>query len=152
MTCLLDNLLDLVETTVEGYQEVEGYVCLHLKLLNRGTHCPHCNYYTAELHQTTQILVRDLSSFGKPVYLRVPRRRFYCPKCQRYSTEKIEFLAERRNYTKRYEQHIYERVLSSNVAEISRIECLSCAEVEGIFRRISSEKKRLGTSKKADNG
>ncbi|HBE35393.1 MAG TPA: hypothetical protein DD990_29870 [Cyanobacteria bacterium UBA11368] len=98
MTSVLDNLLDLPETTVEGYQEVEGYVCLYLKLLNKGTHCPHCNYYTEELHQTTQILVRDLPSFGKPVYLRVPRRRFYCSKCQRYSTERLEFLPERRKF------------------------------------------------------
>lgn len=152
MTSLLDNLLNLAGTTVEGYQEVEGYVCLQLKLLNRGTNCPHCNYYTTELHQTTQMLARDLPSFGKPVYLRVPRRRFYCPKCQRYSTERIKFLVERRNYTKRYEQDIYEKVLSSSIAQVSRIECLTCAEVEGIFRRISSKKKRLGTSKKADNG
>lgn len=144
MTSVLDNLLDLPETTVEGYQEVEGYACLHLKLLHRGTHCPHCNFYTEELHQTTQILVRDLPSFGKPVYLRVPRRRFYCSKCQRYSTERIEFLAERRNYTNRYEQNIYERVISSSVAEVSRTDSLSSAEVEGIFRRISSEKKKTG--------
>lgn len=142
MTSVLDTLLAIPATTVEGYQEIEGYVCLNLKLLNKGTHCPHCNYYTEELHQTTQILVRDLPSFGKPVYLRVPRRRFYCKKCQRYSTEKLEFLAERRNYTNRYEQHISERVLSSSVAEVSRTDNLSSAEVEGIFRRISSEKKK----------
>lgn len=89
MNSVLDNLLAIPATTVEGYQEIEGYVCLQLQLLNKGTHCPHCNYYTEELHQTTQILVRDLPSFGKPVYLRVPRRRFYCSKCQIYSTEKI---------------------------------------------------------------
>lgn len=144
MASVIDNLLNLPETNVEGYQEVEGYVCLNLKLLKRGTHCPHCNFYTAELHQTTQILVRDLPSFGKPVYLRVPRRRFYCSKCQRYSTEKLDFLSLRRNYTCRYEQNIYERVLSSSVAEVSRTDSLSSAEVEGIFRRISSSKKKTG--------
>ena len=144
MTSGLDNLLAIPATTVEGYQEIEGYVCLHLKLLNKGSHCPHCNYYTEELHQITQILARDLPSFGKPVYLRVPRRRFYCRKCQRYSTEKLDFLSNRRNYTCRYEQNIYERVLSSSVAEVSRTDSLSSAEVEGIFRLLSSSKKKIG--------
>ncbi|HBE35392.1 MAG TPA: ISL3 family transposase, partial [Cyanobacteria bacterium UBA11368] len=54
------------------------------------------------------------------------------------------FLPERRNYTNRYEQNIYERVLSSSVAEVSRTDGLSSAEVEGIFRRISSSKKKTG--------
>ncbi|WP_445305003.1 transposase family protein, partial [Microcoleus sp. Pol12A6] len=30
------------------------------------------------------MLVRDLSVFGRPVYLKIPRRQFYCPICQRY--------------------------------------------------------------------
>ncbi|MEG4577075.1 transposase family protein [Microcoleus sp. N3A4] len=30
------------------------------------------------MHQNRPILVRDLSVFGRPVYLKIPRRQFYC--------------------------------------------------------------------------
>ena len=68
----LDTLLNLAGTTVESFQQVEGYVCLHLKILNRGMHCPHCQRYTEKFHQTTYILFRYLPSFGQPVYLKFP--------------------------------------------------------------------------------
>ncbi|HEY9653404.1 MAG TPA: transposase family protein [Coleofasciculaceae cyanobacterium] len=82
-----------------------------------------------QLHQTTFLLVRDLPTFGQPVYLKVPRRRFYCRRCQRYVTEKLEFIGWRRVYTRRYEQHIYQRVIHSSVEQISREEELSAEEI-----------------------
>ncbi|WP_445243720.1 MULTISPECIES: transposase family protein [unclassified Microcoleus] len=50
------------------------------------------------------MLVRDLPVFGRPVYLKIPRRQFYCSNCQRYPTEKINFLDIKRRHTQRYEQ------------------------------------------------
>ncbi|GET43433.1 transposase family protein [Microseira wollei] len=143
----LDTLLNLAGTTVESFQQVEGYICLHLKILNRGMHCPHCQRYTEKLHQTTYILVRDLPSFGQPVYLKVPRRRFYCRTCQKYSTERLDFIDWRQAHTQRYEQNIYQRVLATNMEQVSREEGLSREEIEGIFRRVNqSLKKRLDPS------
>ena len=103
----LDTLLNLPETSVVGYQQIEGYVCLHLKLLNQQISCPYCQKITRELHQTKFLLVRDLPVFGQPVYLKVPRRRFYCRCCQRYITERLEFIEWRRIHTRRYEEKIY---------------------------------------------
>ena len=137
MNSLIDSLLNLAGITVEGYQQIEGYIFLQLKLLSQGTHCPHCHQYTKELHQTTYLLVRDLPIFGQPVYLRVPRRRFYCRRCQRYSTERLDFIKWRQVYTQRYEQHIYQRVLASSREQVSREEGLSSEEVNAIFRRLS---------------
>lgn len=137
MNSLLDSLLNLAGITVEGYQQIEDYNFFQLKLLSHGTHCPHCQQYTQELHQTTYLLVRDLPIFGQPVYLRVPRRRFYCRRCQRYSTERLEFIKWRQVYTQRYEQHIYQRVLASSPEEVSREEGLSKEEVKAIFRRLN---------------
>lgn len=34
--------------------------------------------YTEDLHQNRPILIRDLPVFGKVVYLKIPRRQFYC--------------------------------------------------------------------------
>lgn len=145
MSSAIEKLLNLPGTTVIGYQLIEGYICLHLKLLSQGTNCSHCQRYTEQLHQTTFLLVRDLPTFGQPVYLKVPRRRFYCRRCQRYVTEKLEFIDWRRVYTRRYEQHIYQRVIRSSVEQISREEELSSEEIQGIFRQVSNQlKKKTG--------
>lgn len=145
MTSALEKLLNLSGTTVAGYQLLEGYICLHLQLTNQGINCFHCQRYTKEFHQTTFILVRDLPTFGQPVYLKVPRRRFYCRKCQRYVTERLEFLEWRQVYTRRYEHHIYQRVLSSSIEQVSREEELSGEAIQRIFRRVSKPlKKKAG--------
>ncbi|WP_445300887.1 transposase family protein [Microcoleus sp. BR0-C5] len=36
------------------------------------------------MNQNRPVLIRDLSIFGQPVYLQVPRRQFYCRTCQKY--------------------------------------------------------------------
>lgn len=146
MSSSVDALLDLPGITVESCLEVEGYVCIQVNVLAAGIECPHCQKFTSELNQVRSILVRDLSTFGKPVYLKVPRRQFYCRKCQRYSTEKLEFVQERRLHTQRYEQSIYQRVQSSSIEQISREENLNSEEIQGIFTYISNQlKKKTGS-------
>ncbi len=108
--------------------------------LPSGGHCPHCNKYTEELHQNRPILVRDLPAFGREVLLRVPRRRFYCRQCQRYFTERLEFLDSQRRHTKRYEENIYQRIGSSNIEQISREEHLSSEKVKGIFEHVWAQR------------
>ena len=89
--------------------------------------------------------MRDLPAFGQPVYLKIPRRNFYCRHCQKYVTERLDFLNWRRQYTRRYEENIYQRVLHSNMEQISREEGLTPEQVEGIFNSVSSYvKKKTG--------
>jgi transposase len=113
------------------------------RVVASGIICPHCNNYTEELHQNRSILARDLSVFGRSVYLQVPRRQFYCPTCQRYSTEKLEFLDKKRRHTQRYEQNIYARVQKSSISQIGREEGLSYEEIKSIFTHVHSSKKKL---------
>ncbi|MBD1811423.1 transposase family protein [Microcoleus vaginatus] len=51
-----------------------------MMILSEGTVCHHCKNDTEKLHQNRPIIVRDLSVFGRPVYLKIPRRQFYCPR------------------------------------------------------------------------
>ncbi|WP_425335113.1 transposase family protein [Nostoc punctiforme] len=104
--------------------------------------CHHCQNYTEQLHQNRPILVKDLPVFGRPVYLKVPRRQFYCPNCQRYPTEKLDFLDIKRRHTQRYEQNIYERVKQSSMEQIGREEGLSYDEIKGIFDRVNKTQKK----------
>src|SRR3569832_1048573 len=129
----LDSLLKLPGVTVEGHAQVEGYICLHLKIQRQEITCPHCTKLTKELHQVRPILVRDLPTFGQAVYLRVPRRQFYCRHCLKYVTEKLDFFLWRRRFTERYVAYIYHRLHLSNIVQVSREEDLTYDVVEGIF-------------------
>ena len=146
MDFYLDYILDLPEVKVESCTQIEGKVLLGLRIVGEGMVCHHCQNYTEQLHQNRPILVRDLPVFGRPVYLKVPRRQFYCPNCQRYPTEKIDFLDFKRRHTQRYEQNIYERVQQSNMEQIGREEQLSYDEIKGIFEQvIKLKKKQVGS-------
>ena len=84
---------------MESSEKVSDFYLLQLQLTNQGISCPHCQEYSESLHQTKHILVRDLSIFGVEVYLRVPRRKFYCNQCQRYATERLTWLTTKQLFT-----------------------------------------------------
>ena len=74
----------------------------------------------------------------------MPRRQFYCQKCQKSPTERLSFREMKRNYTSRYEQYIYEKVKELTVEQVSKNEQLSPEQVQNIFSRLATRKKRLG--------
>ena len=137
----LTHLLNLSGILVETCSHLEDSICFQVGYITSGIACPHCHNYTEELHQVRAILVRDLSAFGKNVYLKVPRRQFYCCQCQRYSTERLESIDCTRRHTKRYEVAVYEQVKKSNIEQVSRDERISADEVRGIFNQVVQLKK-----------
>ena len=110
----LDELLDLPKVTVVNYEEIEGVLFLKLKMKNEEIECPNCHQKIEEINQTEYNLVRDLSILGKRVYLEVPRRQFHCENCQKYITERLDFMRLRKHYTIRYEEMIYKQIKKKN--------------------------------------
>jgi transposase len=148
MSFHLDYLLDLPGVTVETCSCIENQLTLQVRIIVDGISCPHCQQFTQELHQNRPILARDLSTFGKAVYLKVPRRQFYCGACQRYSTETLEWMDWKRHHTKRYEVYVYERIKATSIEQVSREEGLGVEEIKGIFDHVSvGRKKHLGFGK-----
>ncbi|UZQ53878.1 transposase family protein [Trichothermofontia sichuanensis B231] len=144
----LDSLLNLPNVTVETCTQEAEQVFLQIDLLNAAATCPHCQTRSEKIHQNRPILVRDLAIFGRPVYLQVPRRQFYCRQCQHYFTERLEFVDWERRYTQRYEEYVYQRVQASNIEQVGREESLSWDQVNGIFTyKFNLKKSELGTSK-----
>ena len=146
----LDILLNLPSVTVESCIYQDNEVNLILRFLTEGSCCPHCGSYTEELHQNRPVLIRDLPIFGRIVHLKVPRRQFYCGNCQRYFTEKLEFVDWERRYTQRYEENIYQRIKSSSIEQVSREERLSFEQAQGIFthKSVPPKKKDWGEVKR----
>ena len=140
----LDTLLKLPNATVESCTQQDNEAYLTLRLLNEEASCSQCEQLSSELHQNRPILIRDLSIFGQATYLKVPRRQFYCRHCQCYFTESLTFMNEGRQYTRRYEEHIYQQVQLSSIEQVSRVEQLSFDRIQGIFKHQYAQKKILG--------
>lgn len=142
----LTNLLNFSEVVVDSFEFHQDAICFKLSILAKGMNCPHCSRYTEELHQNRPILVRDLSAFGKDVYLQIPRRQFYCRLCQRYITEKLEFVDTRRKYTHRYAASIYAQVNNFSVEAVSQEQGLSVEEVKKIFKYVQQRLNQVSSS------
>jgi len=136
------HLLNLPGVAVESWDFSQDSVFFQLSILAEGTYCPHCCNYTEELHQTRPIVVRDLPIYDKDVYLKLPRRQFYCRVCQRYITERLQFIDWRRNYTQRYEENIYSQTNHVNIKQISQQQHLGVEQVKNIFNYISQKRKK----------
>ena len=142
----LNSLLNLPNTTVFTCYKEAGFTFLQLHLLNEGINCPNCQSYTDTIHKTSHTLIRDLSIFGSGVYLKIPRRKFYCINCQKYPTEQLAWVEKRQRFTERYQEYIYERVKESSCEQVSRNEELSAEQIQRIFSRIAERelKKKTG--------
>jgi transposase len=113
-------------------------------LINKGITCPHSNNYTDIVHQTRPILVRDLSIFGRFVYLKVPRRHFYCCECKKSPRESFAGLNNHQRQTNSYQEYIYERVTELTVEQVSQNESIGRDAVQSIFHKIAQFKKKTG--------
>ncbi|UXE58853.1 MAG: ISL3 family transposase [Woronichinia naegeliana WA131] len=142
MLFFLENLVDLPKVNIRNVIQEGKQAFLILSCQEEEVKCNYCGSLTDELHQTNSVLVRDLSISGQMVYLKVPRRKFYCKDCQRFFTENLEFMEARRKYTVRYEEYIYGRVNVSSVEQVGREESLSWDQVNGIYQRQCEAKKK----------
>jgi len=146
----LNSLLNLPNTRVFTCYKEAGFTFIQLDLINQGIHCPNCQNYTDTIQKTSHRLIRDLSIVGIGVYLKVPRRKFYCVQCQKYPTEQLEWVENRQRFTQRYQEYIYKRVKESSYEQVSRHEELSPAQVQQIFSKIAEKelKKKTGDYQK----
>ncbi len=143
MVLHLTHLLNLPGVIIDSWDSDDNSVYFHLNILAEGMKCHHCNSYTEELHQIRPIIVRDLPAFGKNVYLKVPRRQFYCRICQRYITERLAFIDWRRKYTQRYEENIYYQVNNSNIEQVAQQENLSIEDVKSIVNHVCKKREKV---------
>jgi len=121
----LDKLLNFPNATVESCSIIDEVSYFQIRWLNEKIECPICGKNTTKLHQEHKSLIRDLSVFGREVYLKISHRRFYCTSCQHYVSEQLDFIDWRRRQTRRYQEYIYERVKVTNVLQVSREENLT---------------------------
>ena len=113
-------------------------IVVKLQLVNAGINCPNRSDYISQIHQTRSVLVRDLSIFGQVVYLKVPRRQFYCSTCKKSPTEPLLWVNRKQRQTNRYQEYIYEKMCVAGEPRRSE------DAVQDIFHKVASSKKKAG--------
>lgn len=134
-----DLILDLPEFTAthfefetRGDQDILHLYCEHE---HEFAVCPRCREISDSHHESKPRCVRDLN-FGKwRVFIHLIGRRFDCEKCSRPFTERMASIDPRRRQTRRFEQYIYQRCLSSTRKAVAEEEWLDQDTVKGIFKR-----------------
>ena len=89
--------------------------------------------------------VRDLSCGDTRVYLEFEVRRVDCPACGKVKTERIDFLADNRFYTKRFAWHIGRRCRQSTISDVAKEFQLDWQTVKSLDKQYMAEQlKRAG--------
>ncbi len=132
---ILQEILGFPQVTIERAEVQETEIHLYVKLRTESAICPQCHQECRDLHQNSVRVIRDLPLSGRRCYLHGRTRRFWCPRCGLPVVEPLEFVEPYRNYTTRYEAHIYELVRQNNISYVEGLEGVSYEVVERIFVR-----------------
>jgi transposase len=104
---LLTKLLDIEGIKVISHRQHEGIgIILQVERMGKESNCPRCGKKSHRLHQNHRYLVKDLPWGEKFVFLEINRRQFKCEKCVKPFSEELEFVRQKRTYTKRLEKAI----------------------------------------------
>ena len=75
------KLLGLEEAIVRNVEETDGGLLVDVELPRRAHRCPDCGRWTDRIHDYRLQRVKDSNAFGKPVILRLRKRRYVCTDC-----------------------------------------------------------------------
>jgi transposase len=134
---VLTELLNLSNVKVVHYQLVgPSRINLFVEPTLEMAICPECKQVSMAVHQIEEAqMVRDLSIWDRQCWLRLMPRRFKCAICQDTFMERLAWREPGREYTMRYEEHIYERTRKEPISQVAKDEKLSDESVQGIFER-----------------
>lgn len=97
--------------------------------------CPDCGKITRSIHQNHWRMIHDLPWSKKTVILKINRRQFKCHKCKKVFSEKLDFVAQSKGYTKRLATDIVQQVLNSNIRSVTERNDLSDEEVKSMLKK-----------------
>lgn len=139
---VLSDLLGLMNVQVTKYQLVGDYqINLFIQSTAKAALCPHCQKASESIHEHSPTQeIRDLPMWNRRCWLHYRPRRFRCDSCDKTFVERIAWREPGYNYTRRYEQHIFERTRKQPIAHVAQEERMSEDIVQGIFNRYAQKK------------
>jgi transposase len=132
---LLTELLEIEGIKVYSHRQYEGIgIILQIEQSKKESICGRCGSRSSKLHQNHRQIIKDLPWGEKGVFLEINRRQFKCEKCHRPFSEEMEFVKERRTYTKRLAEKILEEVLENDISSVARKGVVTTEEIERMLK------------------
>ena len=110
---------------------------LQVDSISKESHCHRCGTKSHRLHQNHRYVVKDLSWGEKLVFLEINRRQFKCKKCGKPFSEKLDFVMNRRTYTKRLATQTIQEVLKSDIHSVAKKGVVTTEEIEKMLEDAS---------------
>jgi len=134
---MITELLNLSNVKVVHYQLVgPSRINLFVESTLSTALCPNCQQASDSVHDMSEPqMLRDLPIWDRRCWLRIAPRRFKCANCHNTFVERLAWREPERDYSLRYEQHIYQRARKEPLTQIAKDEGLSEEAVQGIFER-----------------
>ena len=102
------KLLGLEDVIIKNVWDEGQEKHIEIELPRRNHACPSCGTETDRIHDYRMQMIRDISSFGKNVYLHLRKRRYICSDCGKRFYEKNNFLPRYHRMTSRKNARIIE--------------------------------------------
>jgi len=137
-TKVLTEILNIEGIKVISQSQQPGIgIMLQVDSISKESHCHRCGTKSHRLHQNHRYVVKDLSWGEKPVFLEINRRQFKCKKCGKPFSEKLDFVMNRRTYTKRLATQTIQEVLKSNIHSVAKKGVVTTEEIEKMLEDAS---------------
>ena len=138
------KLLGLEDVIVKNVVECNGEQHIEIELPRRKHSCPCCGAETDRIHDYRKQKIKDISSFGKTVYLHLRKRRYVCESCGKRFYESNSFLPRYRRMTSRNAAKIIESFRETvSASHIARENNISVRTALRYFNLVSYSCKRL---------
>jgi transposase len=137
-TKVLTEILNIEGIKVISHSQKPGIgIMLQVDSISKESHCHRCGTKSHRLHQNHRYVVKDLSWGEKPVFLEINRRQFKCKKCGKPFSEKLDFVMNRRTYTKRLATQTIQEVLKSDIHSVAKKGVVTTEEIEKMLEDAS---------------
>jgi transposase len=137
---LLTEVLNLEGVKVATKHQHEGIgIILRIESIEKESVCNRCGLKSDKLHQNHQQIIKDLDWGEQAVFLEINRRQFNCKKCNKPFSEELEFVQERRRYTKRLATKIIEEVLADDIRSVAKKGGVTEKEIERMLKDASKD-------------
>jgi transposase len=91
------EIIDLKEWLLKGYVEI------YLSPKDDQMSCQRCGNHLQGYHSSHPLTLRHLPLFNLQTFLKLKRRKGYCPTCKKIRSEKLDFISEETpHYTEEY--------------------------------------------------
>ena len=138
------KLLGLEDVIVKKVWDKEQEKHIEIELRRCEHVCPCCGIKTSRIHDYRIQKIRDISSFGKDVYLHLRKRRYVCGCCGKRFYEKNTFLPRYHRMTNRKNARIIEDFRETvSATHIARQHNISVSTALRYFNLVSYSCKEL---------